>query len=113
MSSRAIGQAIGVPDRTIRNQVGKVGPPEARVIGLDGKRYTPPAPKPKKIVDPAPPPPPDPGARSRTRAHELVQALYQFTDLDPTEIGHAPLSTRQQIRDQCRAVLHLLTKDDR
>jgi hypothetical protein len=47
MSTRAIGTALGVPDRTARRDAarGTSGPPASNVVGLDGKTYRPPSPE--------------------------------------------------------------------
>lgn len=45
MSTRAIAAATGVDRKTIRadlSHVGEMGPPDAEVVGLDGKSYAPP-----------------------------------------------------------------------
>jgi hypothetical protein len=119
MSQRAIGHALNTPRTTIEEDLQVDGNrPPAPVLGLDGKRYKPPAPRP--AADPAPAPPaPDSRARlgarrahlraRRARVRDLVRALGWFTDLDPGAISLLPLADRQIIRDQCRAALDLLT----
>jgi hypothetical protein len=113
MSSRAIAGAVGDSKSNVHRQVSQGGTPEAKVIGLDGKRYTPPAPKPKPIVDPAPPKPRDLQAVAQHRMSEALFAVRVLGETPPLYLRDCWLSTRQNLRSELRAALHLLDETKR
>lgn len=116
MSQRAIAGALGVGAGTVsRDQStapnGAVDRP-ANVIGLDGRRR--PLPKPKPIVDPAPPPPIDRQARAQARMSAALDALRIVVgETEPDHLRGCWLSTRQNLRSELRAALHLLDETKR
>lgn len=86
MSTRAIGTALGVDHKTVVNDIragagGEFSPPEQRpsVVGLDGKTYTPPAPKPASV--PFTPPPPPISAEEAEERRQRRVATDLLTDL--------------------------------
>jgi hypothetical protein len=74
MSTRAIGAALGVGNKTVHRDLGPVSDDTpGSVVGTDGKTYQPP--KPKPIVDPAPGP----------DEPEIVEAELVEDDEPPTD----------------------------
>lgn len=101
MSSRAIGNALGVD----HSQVVRTAPPKpAKVIGLDGKRYTPPAPRPT-------PPPLAPEFGSMLTA--LNTAVCAVLDHETAELAAAPLYVIQGLRASCADLARRLDDAER
>jgi hypothetical protein len=84
------------------------------VIGLDGKRYTPP-PKntPKPIPQPAGHPVPDMQTRAQQRMSAALDAVRLIGETPPEYLHGCWLSTRQNLRSELRAALHLLDETRR
>lgn len=107
MSTRAVGSALGVDNVTVYNDRRVENSTPAVVVGLDGKRYTPPPPR----TDPPPIPPP-PTVDPQYRAQQLLDALWRITELTAPDLDVLRVATRQQLRSELHAALHLLDNDE-